>query len=220
MSQCLTNKYKALFLDLDGTILDTLEDLKDAVNFALVTKGFKPRTNQQIINSIGHGSYHLIKTSLPENIDEKTYLETFNTYKNYYKNHADIKTSVYPGVLDLLTKFKQNGGKIALITNKPHEIATNLIHTYFGDLFDAIYGHSDIYPAKPNPYTIQLALNDLSLSKEDVLFIGDSYVDYDTANNASLDCLICSYGFESKESLISKSVSPIIDSFYEVEAYL
>lgn len=212
-------KYKALFLDLDGTILDTIEDIRVSVNYSLVKHGFTPRTIEQIRLSLGYGSPHLIKTSIEKEVDEKTFKAVFDDYKEHYKNHVDIFTKPYDGCLEILTKLKQKGIKLALITNKPHDIALQLTDIYFPNLFSVIYGQQTAIKSKPDPESVYLALDDLSLRKEEILYIGDSLADYKTATNAGVDYLICSYGFETKENLLKNGVERIIDNFNEVEAY-
>lgn len=213
-------RYKALFLDLDGTILDTIDDIKEAVNYSLDKHGFKVRTKEEIRKSLGYGSPHLIKTSLVKEVDENTFKKVFDDYKTYYENHVDILTKPYPGCVEILTKLKQKGMKLALITNKPHDIALQLVDIYFKGLFDVIYGQMSKIKSKPDPESVYLALDDLGLKKEEILFIGDSLADHKTAVNANVDYLICSYGFETKIVLKENGIKNIIDSFYEMEEYI
>lgn len=213
-------KYKALFLDLDGTILDTIDDIREAVNFSLNKHGFKIRSKEEIRLSLGYGSPHLIRTSLPEGVDDETYKKVFDDYKEYYKNHVDVLTKPYDDCVELLTNFKQNGIKLALITNKPHDIALQLVDIYFPNLFSVVYGQQTTIKSKPDPESVFIALNDLNLDKHDILYIGDSLADHKTALNAGVDYLICSYGFETKDNLIANNVNNIIDSFKEVKEYI
>ena len=132
-------KYKAVFFDLDGTVLNTLKDITEAVNFSLKKHGFLQKDEKTIQTYLGLGSNHLIKNAL----DDKR-LELFdivyNDYKNYYLSHFDVYTKPYPGVFDFLAKIKQKGAKLALISNKPNDICTLLINKFYPNLFDVVLG--------------------------------------------------------------------------------
>lgn len=213
-------KYKGIFLDLDGTILNTIEDIRAAVNFALKQYGYKERTLEQIRQSIGRGSIHLIKTSLPSNIDENTFQSIFDTYKNYYINNVNVFTKPYNNVKETLKYFKDNGIKIAIITNKPHDLASELIDIHFKNLVDLVVGIKEGVTPKPDPSSLNQALRQLRLTNKEVLFIGDSLVDYKTAKNGSLDVIICLYGFEIENILKENCSCPLIKSFEEIRRYL
>mgnify|MGYP002624305858 FL=1 len=184
-------KYKALFLDLDGTILDTLHDLAVAVNFSLKLHGFKERSIEEVRTFIGHGSVHLITKAIGEEVNDELFNQIFNDYKSYYKDHAAVYTTIYPRMKEILQKFIDNGGKLILITNKPHDISVNLMEHYFPNMFTDIYGNQALYLVKPDPTSCFLALKNNNLDKKDVLYLGDSLVDEQTAKNAGLDYLLC-----------------------------
>ena len=212
-------KFKGLFLDLDGTILNTIEDIKESVNFSLKLHGIKPRSLEQIRKSIGHGSMHLIKTSIPNTIDQKQFETIFNSYKNYYVSHVDVFTKPYDGVVDTLKELKNRGVKIAVITNKPIDLALPLINKYFQGLIDMVYGQDKNSIPKPNPVDIFKALEKLNLTKEEIIYVGDSLVDYQTAINANVKPILCSYGFEKKDILKANSNCELIDKFDELRRY-
>ena len=212
-------KFKGLFLDLDGTILNTIEDIKESVNFSLKLHGIKPRSLEQIRKSIGHGSKHLINTSIPNTIDQKQFETIFNSYKNYYVSHVDVFTKPYDGVVDTLKELKNRGVKIAVITNKPIDLALPLINKYFQGLIDVVYGQDKNSIPKPNPVDIFKALEKLNLTKEEIIYVGDSLVDYQTAINANVKPILCSYGFEKKDILKANSNCELIDKFDELRRY-
>lgn len=213
-------KYKGIFFDLDGTILNTIEDIKSAVNFSLKKHGYKERTLEQIRQSIGHGSIHLIKTSLPSNVDENQFKSIFDTYKNYYIENVNVYTKPYNNVKETLQYLKDNDIKIAVITNKPHDLATKLIDIHFKDLIDLVIGIKDDVIPKPNPSSIFDALKQFNLTNKDVLFVGDSLVDYKTAQNSCMDVIMCIYGFEKEDILKANCSCPLIKSFEEIRRYL
>lgn len=199
-------KYKAMFCDLDGTILDTLDDLVTAVNTALKDNGFPIRSKRQVRSYLGYGSDYLIKEALPKDVSEEQFEKVYKQYKAYYKINNAIDTVPYPGVIELLNKVKQSGMKLAVVTNKPQEIADILANRYFPGLFEFVLGQSDKYKIKPDPEIVMLALSKLDLKVEDVFFIGDSLVDMQTAINAKMDYALVSYGFVDK--IILEQVDP------------
>lgn len=212
-------KFKGLFLDLDGTILNTIEDIRAAVNHSLILHGFKARTLEQIRRSIGHGSKYLIKTSIVKDVDEKLFNSIFDTYKNYYAQHVDVFTRPYDNVIETLKDIKNKGAKIAIITNKPIDLALPLVNKYFDGLIDVVYGQDKNSIPKPNPNDIFNAMEKLNLKREEILFVGDSLVDYQTANNANVTAILCSYGFEKYEILRDNSNCKIINAFEDLKEY-
>lgn len=199
-------KYKAMFCDLDGTILDTLDDLVTAVNTALKDNGFPIRSKREVRSYLGYGSDYLIKEALPKDVSEEQFEKVYKQYKAYYKINNAIDTVPYPGVIELLNKVKQSGMKLAVVTNKPQEIADILANSYFPGLFEFVLGQSDKYKIKPDPEIVMLALSKLDLKVEDVFFVGDSLVDMQTAINAKMDYALVSYGFVDK--IILEQVDP------------
>ncbi|MDY0178107.1 MAG: HAD-IA family hydrolase [Bacilli bacterium] len=204
-------KYKGFFCDLDGTILDTLTDLVDAVNYALGVYNFPLRTVEEIRSFLGHGSVYLIKNALPPRVDEKVFLEVLEQYKSYYLSHAAQKTAPYPGIKELLNTLKEKGLKLAIITNKPHEIALLLSEIYFPGVFDLVYGQSEVMKRKPDKESLVLAMRKLNLKPEEVFYLGDSLVDKMTAENAKLEYALVSYGFSDKKVLEAANAKNIID---------
>jgi phosphoglycolate phosphatase len=209
-------RYKAIFCDLDGTILDTLDDLTNAVNHALHGNNFPTRTKDEIRSFLGNGSSYLIKKALPENTNESTFDKVYKGYKEYYKNHASELTKPYPGIIDFLTHFKKIGLKLVIITNKPLEIAKLLVDNYFPNTFDLIYGQSNDYKVKPDPQMVQSALKKLNLNNEDVFYFGDSLVDMKTAKNSNLDYALVSYGFSDKKNLIKEDKNHVVNEVKEL----
>lgn len=209
-------KYKALFCDLDGTILDTLLDLVDAVNHALLNHHYPKRSVEEIRSFLGDGSFHLIKKALPHEVEKETFQKVFEEYKSYYKEHCSIKTLPYPGIKKLLSDTKNAGLKLVIITNKPQDIADILVEMYFPHLFDLVYGQSAKIKTKPNPESIELAKSILKLETSDIFYFGDSLVDVMTAKNAKLEYAIVSYGFVDKIELERAGIKHIVDTVDEL----
>ena len=191
---------KTVFFDLDGTILDTLEDLKNAVNYALNFYNYPLKDLEFVRKAIGNGTQVLIRRCTPEGIDESSYKEVFNCFKNYYLNHYSDHTRAYVGISDLLESLK---GKCNLIvvSNKDNDLTEKLINKEFPGLFDIIQGSYLDKPKKPDPFLINSIVEAHRLNKKDCLYIGDTDVDKQSALNAGLDYRLVSYGYRTKEEL-------------------
>lgn len=209
-------KYKALFCDLDGTILDTLDDLVTAVNTALKDNGFPTRSKKEVRSYLGYGSDYLIKEVLPSGVSNEQFQKVYKDYKAYYKVNNAVETIPYPGMEELLTRVKASGMKLAIITNKPQVIANILANHYFPGIFDLVLGQSDKYKIKPDPEMMTLALKQLDLKVEDVFFIGDSLVDMQSAINMKMHYALVSYGFVDKIILEEIDSKHVIDEVGEI----
>ena len=191
---------KTVFFDLDGTILDTLEDLKNAVNYALNFYNYPLKDLEFVRKAIGNGTQVLIRRCTPEGIDESSYKEVFNCFKNYYLNHYSNCTHAYVGIRDLLESLK---GKcnLVVVSNKDNDLTEKLINKEFPGLFDIIQGSYLDKPKKPDPFLINSIVEAHRLNKKDCLYIGDTDVDKQSALNAGLDYHLVSYGYRTKEEL-------------------
>ena len=191
---------KTIFFDLDGTILDTLEDLKNAVNYALNFYNYPLKDLEFVRKAIGNGTQVLIRRCTPEDIDKDMYLKVFACFKDYYLNHYSDCTRAYVGISDLLKALK---GKclLAVVSNKDNDLTNKLINKEFPGLFDIIQGSYLDKPKKPDPYLINNIIESNKLNKKDSLYIGDTDVDKQSALNAGLDYRLVSYGYRTKEEL-------------------
>ncbi len=193
--------YKLAIFDLDGTLLDTLDDLTDSVNHGLEALGLPPRSNDEIRSFIGNGSKMLISRSVPEGTDEATTLAVFNTYSEWYKTHGDIKTKPYDGIMDMLCELKKRGIRLALLSNKPDFAVQILDKRYFDGLFDFAAGERTGIPRKPAPDAILGLLKDLGFENSDAVYIGDSDVDIEVADRAKMNCISVCWGFQDRAHL-------------------
>ena len=212
-------KYRGLFLDLDGTILDTIKDIQASVNFSLREHNLKERSLEQIRQSIGRGSKHLIKTSIPLGIHQNEFNHIFDVYKQYYIEHVNDYTTPYDGVKETLSLLKTKGVKIAIITNKPFDLANQLISIHFLGIIDILFGQTENSIPKPDPSDLYKAIENLGLKKEEIIYVGDSLVDYQTALNAKVKPVLCSYGFEKADVFKENTSCDIIKSFSEIRRY-
>lgn len=182
-----------LLFDLDGTLLNTLEDLRDATNYALGVYGYPQRTLEEIRTVVGNGAANQIRKSLPEGTAEETVQTVLATYKAYYDTHCQIKTAPYEGVLEMLETLKKDY-PIAIVSNKPDTAVKTLCAQYFGDLY--ALGESADCPRKPAPDMVKKGM--AAIGAESCIYIGDSEVDILTACNAGVPCVSVLWGFRNR----------------------
>lgn len=210
-------KYKTIIFDLDGTLLDTLEDLKNAVNYALISNGFPERTLEEIKSFIGNGTRVLIKRSLPSfQIDLETYEIVYQNFIDYYKFHSLDFTHPYEDIVVLLTKLKEDGYKTAIISNKNDDATKMMQKKFFPNLIDIAIGTKDFSKTKPNPESTLEIMELLNVKREDCVFVGDSEVDIQTAKNANIPCISVSWGFKTTNFLKTNNATIIINEPLEL----
>ena len=185
-----------ILFDLDGTLLDTLEDLTDATNYALAQFGFPPRTVAEVRRFVGNGAENQIRLSLPEGSDTKWIGEALAVYKPYYTAHCQIKTEPYDGILPALKTLAAKY-PIAIVSNKPDAAVKALCADYFPGIF-ALGERSDC-PRKPAPEMVFKAMEAIGVEK--CIYVGDSEVDVLTAKNAGVPCLSVLWGFRDIEDM-------------------
>jgi phosphoglycolate phosphatase len=195
-------KYKAVLFDLDGTILNTLNDLANAVNYALEAHGYPVHSVDKIRTFIGNGIDILIRRALPEGATEEEWLKTRDSFKTYYNAHLCDYTAPYTGINELLCKLKAQGFKTAVCTNKNHDMANELVPRFFDDLFDVIIG-TDLSKRerKPAPDCVFTALDVLNEKSENAIYIGDTEVDVQTAHNSGIECVGVMWGFRCNSAI-------------------
>lgn len=185
-----------ILFDLDGTLLDTLEDLKDSVNYALAQYGCPPRTLGEIREFIGNGAKKLIERSLPGKEDDPNVEEVLATYQSYYKTHSKIKTKPYQGIPEALAEISAKY-PVAIVSNKPDAATKVLCKEFFGDVYAR--GESTDCPRKPAPDMLQKAME--AIGVEQCIYVGDSEVDVLTAKNLGVKCLSVLWGFRNRGEL-------------------
>jgi phosphoglycolate phosphatase len=196
------NGYSLVAFDLDGTLLDTLDDLTSAVNAALKEYAFPLRTKAQVCAFIGNGIKNLIERAIGEK-DHPLFERVFSYFKGYYKEHCAKKTAPYAGVMELLKALKENGVKTAVLSNKADFATKMLVKKYFGDLIDQAAGENESagIRKKPAPDALFSIMQTLGETKENTVYVGDSDVDIQTAKNAGVDCISCTWGFRDRKFL-------------------
>ena len=185
-----------LLFDLDGTLLNTLEDLKDATNYALSHFGYPEKSLEEIRKAVGNGAANQIRKSLPEGTSEETVQKILVFYKDYYASHCQIKTAPYEGILTAVELLRKKY-PVAIVSNKPDPAVKTLCARYFGDLY--ALGESTACPRKPAPDMVYQGMK--AIGARDCIYIGDSEVDILTAENAGVPCLSVLWGFRDREQL-------------------
>lgn len=218
-------KYTAAVFDMDGTILDTLDDLTDATNYALVKHGFPPCTREAVRSFVGNGAGMLMKRALgietgKRDCSSELFEAVYADYFACYTAHCADKTKAYDGILDVLSHLRAHGVHTAVVSNKPHEAVLQLCRNYFPDLFDEAVGTRPGIKEKPAPDAVFEIIKKLNVQKEACIYVGDSDVDIDTAKNAALPCISVSWGFKSREFLEAHGATCIVDTAAELEALL
>lgn len=204
-------KLKAVIFDLDGTILDTLEDLKNSVNFALSKNGLPVRTIDEIRTFVGNGIRLLIERAVPENTNDELLERCFLDFKKHYKEHSADNTKPYDGIIPVLREIKAKGIKLAVVSNKADFAVQTLVEEYFQGLFDFAVGEREGIRRKPCPDSVNEAIRVLDASPDEVVYVGDSEVDIETSRNAGVNCVAVTWGFRDKCVLESLSPEYIID---------
>ena len=204
-------KYDAVIFDLDGTLTDTLADLRNSVNYALSEYGVPERTTEEIRSFVGNGVRRLIYLSVPENTPDEISEGCLLKFKKHYDANSLVETKPYDGIIEMLSKLKKHGIKTAVVTNKMYSAATDIVEHFFGKLIDITVGQIDGVPQKPQPDGINKALESLELPKEKAVYVGDSEVDCKTAKNAGLPCIGVTWGFRDREILAANGADFIIN---------
>ncbi|HZJ78917.1 MAG TPA: HAD family hydrolase [Clostridia bacterium] len=209
-------KYNTVIFDMDGTILDTLEDLHGSVNYALKRMGFPERSLAEIRSFLGDGIVMTVKRSVPKDSDEEMIKKCVELFRAHYANNMNNKTKPYEGILDLITRLRQKGIKTAVVSNKSEYAVVELCEKMFFGLFDVIVGQTEDRKPKPEPDGVIYAIERLGVGKDEVIFVGDSDVDVLTAQNAGLSCVGVTWGFRDREVLERMKADFIIDAPFEL----
>lgn len=199
------DKKTTVIFDLDGTLLNTLEDLADAVNHVLRIYGYPHHSYEKIKGFVGNGIENLICKSLRGGKSNSDFGRVLSSFKKRYGEHCNDKTKPYDGIMELLADLKEAGIKMALVSNKAQFAVTELNHIYFEDLIPVAIGEQEAegIMKKPDPAMVNKALELLGSTVEESVYIGDSEVDIDTAKNAGMDLILCEWGFREKDYLMS-----------------
>ena len=204
-------KYKLVIFDMDGTILDTLEDLANSLNYALDLFGFPRRTLQEVRRFVGNGIRRLIECGVPAGTAEEKIEEVCKIFSAHYKSHCFERTSPYVGVPEVLQALRDRGVPIAVVSNKADFAVQELCERYFPGVFDVVVGERAAVRKKPAPDSVNAVLEMLQIDRRDAVYVGDSEVDIATAENAAMDCIAVSWGFRDEAVLKAHNAKVIVD---------
>ena len=204
--------YQLAIFDLDGTLLDTLADLRPGINYALSTQGFAPRSMAEVRACVGNGIWKLVERAVPAGTSEAQMDAVYEAFNPYYARHCADLTAPYDGILPLLQKLQAQGVVCALVSNKPDYAVQTLAAQYFPGLLAASAGAKDGVRKKPAPDSVFAVIHQLRAEGLRAVYIGDSEVDLQTAQNAALPCISVSWGFRDRSVLEQAGAACICDT--------
>lgn len=207
---------KAIIFDMDGTLLDTLEDLYVSTNAALAGYGFPERTLEEIRLFVGNGAVNLMRKAVPQGEDNPHFGDCLQAFKKHYGAHMNDHTGPYEGILPLLERLSEETVPAAIVSNKPDFAVRRLSEKFFGDLIPVAIGESEGVRRKPAPDTVMQAAKKLGVRMEDCIYVGDSEVDLLTAKNCGIPCVSVTWGFRSREYLLSLGAEHVAEDTEEL----
>lgn len=210
-------KYELVIFDLDGTILDTLGDLADSVNHALSKYGYPTRTMEEIRSFVGNGLMMLTRRAIAPETDETMIQTVLAEQKAYYKEHCADKTKPYEGIMQLLDELKKEGCKLAVVSNKADYAVQILCEQYFPGIFHMTVGEKENVRKKPAPDSVNAVLRELQVDRTGAVYVGDSEVDIETAENAGLEAVLVSWGFRDAGFLQERGAKRLVDTANELK---
>lgn len=214
--------WDTIIFDLDGTLLNSLEDIRDSANYTMRQMGFPEKNREEIKMAVGNGVRHLITCCLPqeEKEDEEVFERTLRIFREYYLAHSQDKTAPYDGAGEHLRRLYEAGLKIAVVSNKPNEAAQKTVRHFFGDCITYISGEREGFSRKPAPDLINEAMRFLNSDNADSVYVGDSEVDVLTARNAGLPVILVSWGYRNREMLETLQPDYLVDNFDELTSLI
>ncbi len=216
----MTTMYNTFIFDLDGTLLNTLDDLAASVNYALRTHGMPERTLDEVRSFVGNGVRLLMERAIPEGSANPRFEETFATFRAYYMEHSLDTTRPYEGIPEMIHTLKQRGCRLAVVSNKFYAATQELIRHFFPEITVAIGEHeAEGIRKKPAPDTVFEALCQLGVGKEKAVYVGDSDVDLQTAHNSGLPCISVLWGFRNRDFLLAHGATTFISHPEELLKY-
>ena len=213
-------RYEAVVFDLDGTLLNTLEDLTDAVNYAMEQNIMPLCTREQVRSYLGNGMRYLLACAVPGGEEHPAYQKAYEDFRSYYQTHCKNRTNPYPGIRILLEELRHRGIRMAIVSNKADPAVKDLNRQFFPEHISVAIGETETIARKPAPDTVLEALAQLKVSPEKALYVGDSEVDLKTAENAGMRCITVTWGFRDREFLTEKGAKTLIDQPLELLALL
>lgn len=211
-------KKSLVVFDLDGTLLNTIDDLGHAANYALEKNGLPTHPIESYPRMVGNGVVRLLERTLPPGCDPRVVEESLlSDFKEYYNGHNTVYTAPYPGIIDLLGELAEAGVSMAVASNKYQAATEKIISHYFPKIpWVAVEGQREGIPVKPDPSVVFCILASAKVSKAETIYVGDSGVDMETARRACVDSVGVTWGFRSRQELIDYNAGRIVDTTDEI----
>ena len=206
------NMRKLVIFDLDGTLLYTLEDLMNSVNFTLDLFGYETCTLEEISSYVGNGVQQLLVRALPSDIDDKEFELCYACFKDHYSKHCCEKTRPYDGIMEVLRVLKSRGIKVGIVSNKYQSAAEDVCEHYFDGLYDMVVGESEYCRKKPSSDGIDMIRDRFDISNDETIFFGDTEVDIKTGDNAGVYCVSVLWGFRDRTFLARNGAHLFIEN--------
>ncbi len=215
-------RFKAVLFDLDGTLLNTIDDLTDSMNAVLRRSGFPEHEAETFKYFVGDGMEDIVRRALPEeHRDSRTVNEGMEAYSQEYLNRYALKTRPYDGIQELLDGLTFQGIKMAILSNKPHDFTVKMVDQLLGDwTFEPVFGVRPSVPKKPDPSAALEAAGLLQVEPKDILYLGDSDVDMMTARNAGMYAVGALWGFRTAEEILSGGAQVLVKSPADILAWI
>ncbi len=213
---------KTVIFDLDGTLLNTLDDLADSTNYALSRFGYPTRTIEEVRQFVGNGVAKLIERAIPEGKNNPNFEKCLAIFKENYAQNMYNKTAPYNGIIEMLSNLKSKGIKIAVVSNKFDLAVKELCKKYFEGFIDFAAGENEVQgiKKKPAPDTVISVLNEFNFAPEDAVYVGDSDVDIMTAKNSKMPCISVTWGFRDEKFLLENGATILINAPSEIYNHL
>lgn len=213
---------KIVIFDLDGTLLNTLDDLADSTNYALSKFGYPTRTIEEVRQFVGNGVAKLIERAIPDGKNNPNFEKCLSIFKENYAQNMYNKTAPYNGIIEMLSNLKSKGIKIAVVSNKFDLAVKELCKKYFEGFIDFAAGENEAQgiKKKPAPDTVISVLTEFNFSPEDAIYVGDSDVDIMTAKNSKMPCISVTWGFRDEKFLLESGATILIYAPSEIYNHL
>lgn len=213
---------KIVIFDLDGTLLNTLDDLADSTNYALAKFGYPTRTIEEVRQFVGNGVAKLIERAIPDGKKNPNFEKCLAIFKENYAQNMYNKTAPYVGILEMLSNLKSKGLKIAVVSNKFDLAVKELCKKYFDGYIDFAAGENEAQgiKKKPAPDTVFTVLKEFELNPEDAVYVGDSDVDIMTAKNSKMPCISVTWGFRDEKFLLENGATILINTPSEIYSHI
>lgn len=214
------HKITTIIFDMDGTVLNTLDDLTDSVNYVFSKFGLPARSRDEYRQFFGNGIRYAMKCAAPEGTPDSLIEEMIPVFKEYYDIHCLDKTGPYDGIIDLMKELRDSGCKMAIVSNKIDSAVKELNERFFSEYVSVAIGERPGVSRKPAPDTVFAALAELGSSTDEAVYIGDSEVDLMTAKNSNLPCIAVLWGFRDRDFLIKNGASAFAKTPEDIISYL